>query len=272
MFSWGHFYMTHNARAIEPIGEAVSNSELFRRLAKAMDFDDPFFYRDDEQIMQDSMLWDNPALAGITMEKLRATGYMRLNMPSPAAYAPHAEGNFPTPSGKVELQASMAAGGNFVLPVFRQGSNDHQDGGPVDALPTYHARHESATKTPELAARFPLSMMSPKSHAFINSNYPNIKRQFAHQGEQFVMISPHDAARRGIGHNAVVKVHNARGAFTAVARVTDDAMPGVVVAPLGYWVDKTRSHATPAALNPTAFADLGRAPTFSDNLVEVSLA
>lgn len=272
MFSWGHFYMTHNAQSVEPMGEAVSNSELFRRLAKAMDFDDPFFYRDDEQIMQDSMLWDNPAMAGITMETLRATGYMRLTMPAPEAYAPHAEGNFPTPSGKVELKASMAAGGNFVLPVFRQGSNDHQDGSPVDALPTYHARHESATKTPELAAKFPLSMMSPKSHAFINSNYPNIKRQFAHQGEQFVMISPGDAAKRGIGQNAVVKVHNARGAFTAVARVTDDAMPGVVVAPLGYWVDKTRSHATPAALNPTAFADLGRAPTFSDNLVEVSLA
>ncbi len=33
MFSWGHLYVTYNHRAIEPIGEAVPNTELFRRLA-----------------------------------------------------------------------------------------------------------------------------------------------------------------------------------------------------------------------------------------------
>ena len=70
----------------------------------------------------------------------------------------------------------------------------------------------------------------------------------------------------------MVKVHNGRGEFTALARVTEDAMPGVVITPMGYWVEKTIAGATPAALNPTALADIGRAPTFSDNLVEVSLA
>ncbi|MEO8040098.1 MAG: molybdopterin-dependent oxidoreductase, partial [Betaproteobacteria bacterium] len=44
MFSWGHFYLTLNRKAIEPLGEAVSNAELFRRLAGAMGFDDPFFH------------------------------------------------------------------------------------------------------------------------------------------------------------------------------------------------------------------------------------
>lgn len=271
MFSWGHFYLTYNHASVAPVGEAVSNSELFRRLARAMDFDDPFFHRDDAQLIQDAMLWNDPAMQGITLEGLRATGYARLNLPAADVYAPHAEGGFPTPSGKVELKASMAAGGNFVLPVFRQGYDGFQDGGAVDALPTFKPRHESPARGGATADRFPLSMMSPKSHAFLNSNYGNMRRQVAHQGEQYVLINPADASARGIAQDAVVTVRNGRGAFKALARVTDDAMAGVVVTPLGYWVDRSIAGATPAALNPTAFADLGRAPTFSDNLVEVTL-
>ncbi len=267
MFSWGHLYMTLNQPAIAPQGEAVSNAELFRRLARAMGFDDPFFFRDDAQMMQESMDWSAPALAGITLESLKAKGYARLNLPLPDKFAPHAEGGFPTPSGKVELKASMAAGGNFVLPVFRQGSNDFQDGGPVHALPTWIAPHEAAPS----ASNYPLSMLSPKSHAFMNSEYANLKRQLEHQGPQYLLIHPADAQARQIADQAMVQVDNARGSFMAQARVSDEAMPGVVVAPLGYWMSNVPGGATPAALNPIAYADLGRAPTFSDNRVEVSL-
>ena len=40
---------------------------------------------------------------------------------------------------------------------------------------------------------------------------------------------------------------------------------------MGHWRKNTISLATPASLNPTAFADLGNAPTFSDTLVEVEV-
>ena len=43
MFTWGHFYVTLNNPAVEPLGEAVSNTELFRRLAAAMGFEDEYF-------------------------------------------------------------------------------------------------------------------------------------------------------------------------------------------------------------------------------------
>jgi len=36
MFSWGHLYLSYNNPAIAPLGEAVSNTELFRRLARAL--------------------------------------------------------------------------------------------------------------------------------------------------------------------------------------------------------------------------------------------
>jgi hypothetical protein len=49
-------------------------------------------------------------------------------------------------------------------------------------------------------------------------------------------------------------------------------MRGVVVAPAGYWQRSNRRGPTVHALTPTAFADLGRAPTLSDTLVDVSVA
>src|SRR5262249_29893048 len=62
MFSWGHFYLTWNEQAIAPLGEAVSNTELFRRLAKEMQFDDAYFQRSDEEMIQDSLDWNSPAV------------------------------------------------------------------------------------------------------------------------------------------------------------------------------------------------------------------
>ncbi len=81
-----------------------------------------------------------------------------------------------------------------------------------------------------------------------------------------------DAEARGIRSDDLVRVRNARGSFVAVAKVGDDAMPGVVVAPMGYWIASSLAQATPAALNPTVLGDLGGAPTFSDNAVEVERA
>lgn len=272
MFSWGHLYLTLNRKAIEPEGEAVSNAELFRRLARVMGFDDPFFFRSDEQMMRESMDWTNPALTAITLESLAAKGYARLNLPPADQFAPHANGGFPTPSGKVELKSSIAAGGNFVLPVFRQGSNEFQDGSPAALLPTWIPPREAPKSNPALAQRYPLSMLSPKSHSFLNSEYANLARQVEREGPQHVLVNPADAASRRITEGMPVMVENARGAFRAVAKITEDIMPGVVLAPLGYWAYRSAGEATPAALNPTAYADLGRAPTFSDNLVELRAA
>ena len=272
MFSWGHLYLTLNRQAIAPLGEAIPNSELFRRLARVMGLDEPFFQRSDEQIIREAVDWDSPAMQGITMAQLEEQGYARLNLPAADTFAPHAQGNFPTPSGKVELKASMAAGGNFVLPTFRQGSNDHQDGSPVPALPTYQAPRESGIARTDRVQPYPLAMMSPKSHSFLNSSYGNHRRQAAREGEQKIFLHPSDAERRGIRSDDIVRVYNERGAFVAVAKVGEETMPGVVIAPMGHWLAASRAQATPAALNPTALADLGRAPTFSDNRVEVGLA
>jgi anaerobic selenocysteine-containing dehydrogenase len=272
MFSWGHLYLSLNQQAIAPLGESVSNTELFRRLARTMGFDDRQWQRSDEEIAADALDWANPALQGITMDLLKEKGWARLNVGTPDTYAPHANGNFLTPSGKCEFKASMAAGGNFVLPLFRQGSNEFQAGEPVDPLPTYVPPNESPATNARLAAKYPLNIISPKSHAFLNSSYGNLPRQLHHAGEQFVLVNPKDALVRNVGEGSPVRIFNDRGSFEAIAKVSSDVMPGVVVAPLGYWRSLSRTGATVNALNPSAFADLGRAPTFSDTLVEVAIA
>jgi anaerobic selenocysteine-containing dehydrogenase len=264
MFSWGHFYLGYSNRAIAPQGECVPNTELFRRLAKAMGMDDPFFQRSDEQMIVDSLDWTSPAMQGITLEELKAKGFARLKLGTPDKYLPHAEGKFPTPSGKVELKASMAAGGNFVVSVFRQGSNDHQDGSPVDPLPGYVEHKDSA--------KYPLNVLSPKNHAFLNSGYANIARQLGHAGDQYVMIHPNDANARNIAEGGTIEVFNDTGRFQALARVSEDVMPGVLVAPLGYWASTSISGTTVNAVNNAGYADLGRAPTFSECRVEARAA
>ena len=164
----------------------------------------------------------------------------------------------------------MAEVGNMVLPLFRQGYVAYQSGEPLDPLPNFIPQNESPDTNPSLAARYPLNMISPKSHAFLNSSFGNLRTQFHHAGEQLVMINPADAGERGISDGGEVRVFNDRGDFHAVARVTEDARPGVVVAPMGYWAKDSRNGYTVNAINLPAFADCGSAPTFSDTLVEVA--
>lgn len=269
MFSWGHFYLSYNDKAIEPLGEAVPNTELMRRLAKGMGFEEPCFYRSDAALIEESMLWDSPALQGITLELLKEKGYARLNLPSPDDYAPHAKGNFLTPSGKCEFKASLAEGGNFVLPLFRQGYDGQQPGESLDPLPNYIPAQESSLANPDLARRYPLSLISPKSHAFLSSTYGNLEQQLRNAGAQTLYIHPQDAAAHGVQHGQQARVRNDRGCIVALIQVTDDVLPGVVVAPVGYWHSKGSPAGTVHALTSSRYADMGRAPTFSDVLVTV---
>ena len=268
ILSWGHNYLTYNAACVAPPGEARSNGEIFRRLARAMDYDEPRLHWSDSECLEHFIDWNAPACAGITLERLRREGYAHLAIGGADDRAPHREGHFPTPSGKCEFKSSLAAGGTFVAGPFRQMYAEQQGGEPLDALPDYVPCRESATSNPALAARYPLNIVSPKSHGFLNSCYANIANKQKAQGEQFVLISALDAAARGVAGGDRVKVFNDRGAFEAVAEITDDVQAGVVVTTLGYWRQLNRG--TVNVVSSAEFANMGHAPSFSDNLVEVA--
>jgi anaerobic selenocysteine-containing dehydrogenase len=266
MFSWGHFYLTLNQKAIEPPGEACSNAEIFRRLAKTMGFDDPEFTRSDKDLAENAIDWSAPQVQGIDMNVLRKQGYAKLNLGQAGTRAPHAEGKFPTPSGKVEILLKDAR--NFVAPPFRQMYNDMQSGEPIEPLPGYTKPYESAADRPDLARLYPLSIVAVKSHAFLNSNYANEPNKRRLQGDQFVLINPRDAADRMIQPHDKIKVYNKSGGFLGVARVTDDVPQGIVVATVGYWRTYNQE-GTVNSVSAARFGGMGNCPTFSDNLVQV---
>jgi anaerobic selenocysteine-containing dehydrogenase len=269
MFSWGHMYVSYNHRSVEPLGEAVPNTELFRRLAARMGFTDDVFRRSDPDMCAEAFDWSAPAMQGITLQSLKEKGWQRLNLPPADEYAPHAEGNFPTASGKVEFKSSAAAGGNFVVPLFRQGSNDYQPADPVDPLPHYIPPRESIRTNPELAAKYPLNLLTPKSHAYLNSSSANLPFHRKAQGEQTILISPEDAEERGITTGQYVRVFNDRGEFVIRAKIDASVLTGVAVSPVGGWRKHAKALATIASVTAVRFADLGNAPTFSDTLVQI---
>jgi anaerobic selenocysteine-containing dehydrogenase len=267
MWSWGHFYFTYNQKAVDPPGECKPTSEMWRLLAKEMGFDDPVFKMTDSELAAHYINWDDPKMGGIDMEHFKAHGYYKIDVGSADTRAPHKDGKFPTASGKVEFLLHDAK--NFVAGPFRAMYDGDQDGTPVDPLPGYVPNREAPDTNPERAKLYPLSIISPKSHGFLNSCYANETHKIKGQGEQFVLISPADAAKRNIREGDPVRVYNDRGDFEAVAKVTDDVNSGIVVATLGYWRSLNRSDGSVNSISSDAHCGLGRAPTFSDNLVEV---
>lgn len=272
MVTWGHLYAMLNQPAIPPPGECIPNSELFRRLARTMEFDDEHFKFDDEEMIRRSYHWDAPAFEGITLDLLKERGYMRLNVGLPGERAPHAEGNFKTPSGKCEFKASAAENGNFVVEVWRSGYTAMQPGGYVDPVPNFIPPNESSTHNPGLSQRYPLNLLSPKPHAFLNSQYGNETPQRRRQGEQLILINPKDAQPRGIIAGSYVRVFNDRGAFEARAEVSDDVMAGMLLTNVGHWPGHNRTGSAVNSTTRPSHCNLGQAGVFSDNLVEISAA
>ena len=265
--SWGHNYLTYNTKCIDAPGEAISNREIFRRLAASMGFGEDEFKWSDSECLERFVDWDSPACDGIDLAYLRQHGYARLKIGGADDRAPHREGNFPTPSGKCEFKSSLAANGNFVVAAFRQMYEEMQSGEPLDDVPDYVPPRESSATNQDLADRYPLNIVSPKSHGFLNSCYANMEQKIKGQGEQFVLINPLDAAPRGISDGNTVKVFNGRGEFEAAAKITEDVNAGLIVATVGYWHQLNRG--TVNTISSAEFANMGHAPSFSDNLIEI---
>ena len=63
--AWGHLYLALNRPAIPPRGEAVSNTELFRRLAAALGRTEPWLFESDESMLRGALASGHPWLEGI---------------------------------------------------------------------------------------------------------------------------------------------------------------------------------------------------------------
>ena len=238
--SYGHTDVLLNRPAIAPLGQAKTNTQIFRELAAHMGFDEPCFGDDDETLCRAAFGQQ------IDFDELLTEGFATLKLPE----APFAQGNFPTPSGQCEFFSQRLAA---------QG---------LDGLPDHVANYELSGASKE----FPLAMISPPARNFLNSTFVNVKSLRDIEGEPVLEIHADDAARRGITSGNVVHVFNRRGSYKVVAEISKRARPGVVNG-LGVWWRKLGLDGTNVnQLTSQYLTDMGRGPVFYDCLVEVRLA
>ncbi|MBI1734765.1 MAG: molybdopterin-dependent oxidoreductase [Candidatus Rokubacteria bacterium] len=247
--SWGFNYVALSEQAIAPVGEAKANSEVARLLAARLGFDGEPFRLDDRALIARALAGSRAEAEGASLERLARDGFARVG-PQPGS-VPHADGGFPTASGKFEFASEALA---------RAG---------LGALPAWIPPAESPETAPELAARFPLRLLTLKRHHSINSSYGALPVLARAEPDPQLELAPADAQRRGIADGAAVRVWNERGAVVARARVTDRVLEGTVAVPFGHWM---RDGASANALTSDRFGDLGHGPTFCDALVEVAPA
>ena len=245
--SYGHRYLVANNPAIAPVGQSLPNSEIFRRIARAIGFEDEALAASDESIATDALRWDAPAVGGASLEDIRREGWIKLDVPA----ASYAQGGFPSPSGRFEFASERLAA---------QG---------LDPVPDWLPPHESPEMAPELAARYPLALISPPHRNFLNSTFVNIASLSRTEGEPFCDLNPADAAARRIADGARVRVYNDRGAVELVARVGERVQPGVVAARGIWWQKMSAGGRNVNATTSQALTDMGGGATFYDCLVEV---
>jgi anaerobic selenocysteine-containing dehydrogenase len=246
--AYGHFYLSINNPAIAPLHESKCNSEVFRLLATRMNFEEECFKDSDEDMARQALDVNHPLLEGITFEELKERGWMKLNLPE--NFAPFAEGKFPTESGKCELYSEK---------LLSQG---------LDPLPTFNPPNEwKENKT--LSEKYPLALISPAAHAFLNSSFANLSKQLKQEARPFVEINPIDAEKRNINDGDMVKIFNERGSCELTAVVSTRAREGVVVSPSVWWNKNSPDKKNVNQLASQKLTDIGGGATFYDVLVEI---
>jgi anaerobic selenocysteine-containing dehydrogenase len=243
--AYGHYHLQMARPAVEAPGEARSNVEIFRALAKRMGFDEACF-DDSEERMIDALLGSgHPFLKGITRERLDKEHSVRLNIsPDGEPFVPFAEGGFGTLSGKCEFGA--------------------------DGL-EYRAPVESRQGDEGLRKKYPLEFLSSKNDDSMNSTFGF--RKATDQETSVLYLHPVDAEARGIAAGDRVRVFNDRGSLLLKASVKSDpespVRPGVTRAPSTRWGKKAPDGRNANVLTSERLTDMGRGPTFYNCLVEV---
>lgn len=248
--SYWHLYLALAEPAVAPLGEAKPNVEFFALLAQRLGFDDACFQDDVETLIGQALENpSNPFLAGITLERLKEGGPVRLNVEEP--HPAFADGHFPTPSGKIELYSERMARDGF------------------DPLPTHTPLLEGGDGEQPPTGPYPLLFVTPPNHFFLNSTYANMPSNIRSEERPRLEIHPEDARARDILDGDAVRVFNARGAVQLEASLTEDVRPGVVVSRGLWWGRHSPGGHGVNATTPQRLADMGGGATFFSNLVEV---
>jgi anaerobic selenocysteine-containing dehydrogenase len=240
--AYGHYYLQLARPALPAPGETKSNVEVFRLLAERMGFEDPCFRDSEDDMIRTLLDSEHPFVKGISLEQLDREHSVRLKVaPDGQPYLPFAEGGFGTPSGKCEFHAETL---------------------------DYEPPIESRLGARELQSKYPLEMISAKSHDSMNSTFGN--HRSAERQTSILFLHEEDARQRGILTGDRVQMFNDRGSCTLIADVNGTVRPGVVWAPSVRWNKLAPDARNVNALTSDRLTDIGGGPTFYSCLVDVA--
>jgi len=236
--AYGQHWLQRAEPAIRPQGEALPNTEIFRRLAARFGLTDPIFRASDAELMDDALDPDDPRLGGVRPSRLSTERALAMSVAGEDAIL--FKNVFPkTPSGKVELASAY---------LERK----------------YHARLPGWRP---VESRYALALISPASDQRITSTFGGLH---VADGAPPLEMHPDDALARGLREGMRVRVFNELGEIHLPLKISDAVPRGVVATLKGAWLATSDNGQTVSALCPAHYADISEGACFNDARVEVA--
>jgi len=231
--SYGHSWLGYNPAELSAPGETRPNSWVFQQLAGRLGLTEPSLFWTVDDLLKEVLDTDHPFLAGITPEALKAAGTLPLNLPGD--WRPYADGA-PTPSGKVMFTP---------VPVYRPAA--------------------------ELSAEYPLRLLTPPAHHFLNSTYGMLGNLTRAEGaEPHVLVHPADQGELVGG--GLARIVSETGQTVRRVRVTGEVQPGVAVVEGSWWGLSAPDGQSINAVTAQTLTDLGGGSTFHNTRVRLERA
>ncbi len=238
--SYFNLTISPQVKASEPMGEALPNQEIFRRLAHAMGYVEPALYESDSSLL-DEMCRQAGLSGGFV--SLKASGTVN---PFTQPVMQFADGKFPTASGKIEIASAKAeAMGLARTPL------PHVDDRPK---------------------RGRLRLLSPASAWAMNTSYANNPKNRKKVAEEGVVLHPADAAALGLSEGALARLSNEEGEIVMPVHVAARTPRGVALAVKGAWPKLGGQHRNINILHAGRKADMGESTAVHGIEVTVTVA
>jgi anaerobic selenocysteine-containing dehydrogenase len=236
--AYGTHWLQRADPVIPPQGEALPNTEIFRRLAARFGFTDAAFRASDAELMDEALDGGDARLGGKRPSAIpldRATA-----MTVGGEEAMLFKNVLPkTTSGKVELASPYLEG--------KYGAR----------LPSWRP----------VASSYPLALISPASDQRITSTFGGLH---VADGPPPLEMHPDDARARGLRDGMRVRVWNDLGEVRLPLRITEVIPQGVVCTLKGAWMATSDNGQTISALCPADHADISEGACYNDARVEVA--
>ena len=222
--SYFHHSLGAQVKALDPPGEALPNSEIFRKLARAMAYEEPELYERDEDVLE-RLLTDAGVRLGFGAfaegGSLWPEAEPRMQFPG---------GRYPTPSGRIEIASEKAAADGFSrIPLAR-------------------------ADPPPAAGR--LRLLSPAQSWTLNDSYGNDPVARSHAGAQAVILNPAEAEARGLRDGDLAMLRSEAGELLAPVSTSADVPISVALVYKGHWPKLEQSGSNVNILNPGHKSDM----------------